>query len=126
MSAVGSERTKAEMARNSRRARRLRAFFAGKIVFRDGSYSFGCVVREFSDSGARIEVPVSRLIPRRFYLLTSKRQLGFDAEVVWRRGLLVGLKFHSTLDLAVSTDPKLRFLRNLSAELCLRSSAESA
>jgi hypothetical protein len=118
MSFAGSENSNAEA--DARRSRRQRTFFAGKVVVRDGSSSFGCVVRELTDAGARIEVPAARLLPKRFFLLTSKRQVAFDAEVAWRKDILVGLKFHSSVDLVSSLDPKLRYLKSLSAELCPR------
>lgn len=102
----------------ARESRRPHTFFAGKLVFRDGSQSFACVIRELSDHGARIELPASRLIPRRLFLLSSKKPVAYDAEVVWRIESLAGLKLHSSEDLTMCSNPALQFLKPLSAGLC--------
>lgn len=105
---------------DSREVLRPRTFFGGRLVFRDGSFSFACVIRELSETGARIELPASRLVPQRLYLLSSKKQIAYDAEIIWRKGTAAGLKFHATVDLTKSADPQFQFLRRLSAELCAR------
>jgi hypothetical protein len=107
-----------DLDHEARGSRRPRTFFAGMIAFGDGSRAFACVIRELSESGARVEVPASRLIPTRMFLLSSKRPVAFDTEVVWRTKNLTGLKIHRTLDLAECSDPQLQFLKPLSARLC--------
>jgi PilZ domain len=109
-----------EVDQQARKVPRPRTFFGGRLVFRDGSCSFACVIRELSEAGAKIELPASRLMPQRLFLLTSKKQVAYDAELIWRRSTSAGLKFHATMDLAGCTDPQLLFLRRLSAELCAR------
>ena len=93
---------------------RLKTFVSGKIVFRDGSCSFGCVVRDISERGARVALTPGHPVPKRFYFLTSKHEWAFDAEVIWQRNMLLGLKFHHKLDLS---EPQLLFLKRLSNEL---------
>ena len=73
-----------------------------------------CVVRDMSDDGARVTLAPDQLVPARFYLITSKRNAAFDAEMLWRRGEFLGVKFHGTLDLS---DPQLRFVKALADEL---------
>lgn len=97
-----------------RRARRSRTLLGGKVVFRDGSYSLGCMVRDMSDDGARLAVAPDQLVPARFYLITSRRNAAFDAELLWRRGALLGAKFHGGLDLS---DSRLHFVKALADEL---------
>lgn len=109
---------KPELNYEARDSRRLHTFFAGKVVLRDGSHFFACVIRELSETGARIELPASRLIPKRLYLLSSKKLVAYDTELVWRMGNRAGLKIHSTIDLSGGTDPQLEFLKQLSAGLC--------
>jgi hypothetical protein len=111
---------KTELDQEPRKLPRPRTFFGGRLVFREGSYSFACVIRELGEAGAKIELPASRLMPQRLFLLTSKKQVAYDAEVIWRRGTSAGLKFHAIMDLATCTDPRLLYLRRLSAELCAR------
>jgi hypothetical protein len=117
--------SKPAISAEARRSRRIRTFVGGKIVFRDGSVSFSCVVRDCSEHGAKIAIDASQPIPKRFYLITTKHRLAYDAEVVWRVGGSAGVKFHQVLDLVSITDPERRFLRLLSAELCARAGTEA-
>ncbi len=100
-----------------RRARRMRTYVAGKIVFRDASCSVNCVVRDVSDTGARIAVAADRLLPERCYFVASKRESVFDAEIVWQRGDQRGLRLLPVLDLS---EPRLQFLKNIADELRAR------
>lgn len=111
---------KPDIDQEARKTARPRTFFGGRLIFRDGSFSFACVIRELSDVGAKIELPASRLIPQRLYMITSRKLVAYDAEVAWRKGTSAGLKIHATIDLANCTDPQLIFLRRLAAELCAR------
>lgn len=101
-----------------RRATRVRTFLGGRIVFHDGAYSYNCVVRDMSEGGARVAIPEARLIPRRVFFLTSKEEVAYDSELVWRTQSMAGLKFRQTIQLATCTDPNLRYLKRVAAELC--------
>lgn len=102
------------VAQESRRAPRARTFLGGKIVFRDGSFSFNCTVRDISDGGARIQIAPEQLVPKWFYLLTSRDDYALEAQVEWQRGVLLGLRVLKKFNLS---DSGLVFLKNLSAEL---------
>ena len=91
---------------------------SGKIVFHDGACSYNCVVRDMSEGGASVEIPEARLIPRRFFFLTSKEEVAYDSELVWRTPMMVGLKFRHAIELATCKDPGLRYLRQVAMELC--------
>ena len=104
----------------ARRALRARTFYGGRIVYRDGAYSVDCIVRDFSGDGACIELPAARLVAKRFYLLTLKQEIAYDAEVVWRHSELIGLKFIGTIDLARSKVKELGFLKRFWLELVPR------
>lgn len=101
-----------------RRSERVRTFLGGRIVFHDGAYSYECIVRDMSEGGARVDIPAARLIPRRFYFLTSKEEVAYESELVWRTRLMAGIKFCDSIQLATCKDPKLRYLRHIAAELC--------
>jgi len=105
---------------DARRRLRSRRLLAGKIVSRDGGFSCECLVREISETGARIETPSEVLFPLRFYLIGAKLPEAYDSEVVWTRGNKTGLKFHRALDLSAEATPL--FLRRLHCELRPRSS----
>ena len=98
----------------SRHEPRPRTLLGGKIVFRDGSCSFGCIVRDISQGGARVQIAPEQLVPKRFYLLTANRDSAFEAEVVWQRGKLLGLKI---LKKFKPSESNALFLKRLSAEL---------
>lgn len=119
MSAAGRPKTKAPED-DLRRSERVRTFLAGRIVFHDGAYSYGCVVRDMSEGGARVEIPSARMLPRRFYFLTSREEVAYDAELVWRTRVMAGIKFRETLELRNCKDAKLRYLKQIVAELCVR------
>jgi hypothetical protein len=117
MSAVGRPASK-PADQDLRRSARVRTFVGGKIVFHDGAFSYNCIVRDLSDSGARVEILAARLIPRRFFFLTSRQEVAYDAELVWRTQKLAGVKFRQQIDLSTCADPKLRYLKRVAAELC--------
>lgn len=119
MSAAGRPRAKAPED-DLRRGERVRTFLAGRLVFNEGAYSYGCVVRDMSEGGARVEIPSARMLPRRFYFLTSKGEFAYDSELVWRTRLMAGIKFRECVDLGACDDPKLRYLKQIATELCPR------
>ena len=117
MSAAGRLSTKVP-AEDLRRSVRVRTFLAGRVVFHEGAYSYDCIVRDMSEGGARIEIPEARMMPRRFYFLTSKEELAYDCELVWRTRMMAGIKFREAIQLSTCNDPKLRYLKAIAAELC--------
>ena len=117
MSAAGRPASK-PADQDLRRAARTRTLVGGRIVFHDGAYSYNCVVRDLSESGARVEIPAARLIPRRFYFLTSRQEVAYDAELVWRTQKMAGVKFRQCIDLSTCADRKLGYLKRIAAELC--------
>lgn len=117
MSAAGRPASK-PADEDLRRATRVRTLLGGRIVFHDGAYSYNCVVRDVSENGARVEIPAARLIPRRFFFLTSREAVAYDADLVWRTQRMAGVKFRQRIDLSTCADPKLRYLKLAAAEIC--------
>ena len=103
-----------------RRSARVRTFVGAKIVFHEGAYTYDCTVRDMSEGGARIEIPEARMFPRRFFLLTSKEEIAYDCELVWRTRMMAGIKFREIIRLATCDDPNIRYLKQIAAELCPR------
>jgi hypothetical protein len=62
----------------------------------------GCVVSDVSDSGARVDVQDSKILPDHFVLLlTSSGAARRYCRVMWRKPTQVGVKFdHSLADAA--------------------------
>jgi hypothetical protein len=72
-----------------RRAPRRRVLKAGTIEF--GRIAFSCIVRDRSDTGAKLDVPSPIGIPERFVLLGDGLRL--PCHVVWRKQNRIGIAF---------------------------------
>lgn len=103
-----------------RRVSRQRVLLSGRIVYNDGAGSYNCAIRDLSSSGARLGIRGATVLPKYFYLLDLRNGTAHESEVVWRNATQTGVRFHGALALADLTDPKLRYLRNLYVEACLR------
>jgi hypothetical protein len=82
----------ADMALLARSIPRTRAFKGAKIVFREHSATLDCVVRDLSESGARLAFPSSLGIPETFDLAIpgmSPRR----CRLVWRKASQIGVMF---------------------------------
>ncbi len=79
-----------EEARQSERKRVLKG---GKIAFAARCASLPCVVRDISDTGARLQVKDHSSVPETFELLIELDGFEADVEVVWRRTGEVGVVF---------------------------------
>ena len=94
----------------TRAAVRHRSYFHGKIVSRDGSFSMDCVIRNLSNTGARIQVHNDELFPVRFFLLCTSVKRTFEAEVAWRRGSFAGVAFRAIHDMTAVLPHQLRIV----------------
>ena len=66
---------------------------AGIVSYNGGNITFPCVVRDISDTGARIRTDEDRHPPDTFQLLIELDGVVADCEVVWRNGNQVGVRF---------------------------------
>jgi PilZ domain len=76
-----------------RRKQRQRVLKSGKIVYGGGSIVIDCTIRNLSDTGARLQVPTSVAIPDRFEFTEASSGKIRPANVVWRKGDLIGIRF---------------------------------
>jgi hypothetical protein len=88
--------------------------WSGKIVYSGGEYTFGCTIRDFSDSGARIVLRGAPIIPREFYLLNLTTRTCHEASVAWNDGRQLGLKLARSFPIDSIVDPALAFLKKYS------------
>jgi hypothetical protein len=100
-----------------RQAERRRALLGGMIVSSDGRQSLGCTVRDISESGARILLPHTAMVPGRLFLLTSRQPTAWDARIVWRNATQAGLAFAGEHTLSPDMGGGLQFLWRLYLEL---------
>ncbi len=85
--------TPAEMGKGQRRAPRQRALVGAKIIFNGGACSLDVVIRDFSESGARLSASEAVTVPQEFDLFVPKKNATFRARIVWRRSDVMGVTF---------------------------------
>jgi hypothetical protein len=76
-----------------RRAPRMRAFKAAKIVNQDRTATIDCTVRNLSTRGACLEVLSSIEVPNAFELILETTRSKYPCRVVWRQPTRVGVEF---------------------------------
>ncbi len=79
---------------DERSATRWPTCLKGQVRARDGRV-LDCLVRDFSESGARIELGSSAMLPHSFELFFPLRQATFQAHVRWRSDSEIGLTFET-------------------------------
>lgn len=77
---------------------RRRTFKGAIASYNDRSISMDVVVRDYSDSGVRLKLKDSNLLPNHFTLFIELDGILVDCEVVWRDGLELGAKFVSKIE----------------------------
>lgn len=78
-----------------RAAMRQRVLKAGKILPPGNMSIVDCVIRDMSLTGARLAAGDQVAIPNEFRLVVLQDDTIRCAEVVWRRGDLIGVRFTS-------------------------------
>ena len=69
-----------------RRSARQRTIMRVCVYYDKRSVSADCVVRDWSDGGARLELSENVVIPDSIELCIPKKEVTFHARVLWRRG----------------------------------------
>lgn len=70
---------------------------AGVIAYSGGYVTLHCVVRDFSETGARLAVEGSVEAPDTFALQIEIDGVEVDCRVVWRRGKEIGASFEGPI-----------------------------
>jgi len=76
-----------------RGSRRQKSFLRGFVYFDKGRGVMSCLVRDFSDQGARIILSETIVLPDSVKLHIPQRDETHEAHVQWRRGDEIGLAF---------------------------------
>jgi hypothetical protein len=74
-----------------RRKPRRRLLEIGLIRF--GEHSAACVLRNFSEIGAALDVGVKDFIPDQFTLIVVPKEKIISCNVIWRKGARIGVSF---------------------------------
>lgn len=106
-------------AAQRRRTSRQRCLFACRIVFGPEAFTLDGMIRDVSDTGARIRLSAPIPLPRSFRVIL-RDGVCQEAETVWRRGQELGVRFMAPVDLQDPTDASVRLLRRLWAEMAGR------
>lgn len=75
------------------RARRMRVFKGAHAAFNQEHSAVPCIVRDLSDSGAKIEFSLGWIVPSHFTLFVELDGFKVECEKVWHRGDLYGVRF---------------------------------
>lgn len=76
-----------------RHSERHRSLKAGRIVFGNLSISFDVIIRNMSDTGARLQVDSNANVPGEFYFIITADHLVARANVVWRTPREIGIQY---------------------------------
>ena len=107
---------------------RKRVLKGAVISYSHGNMSLPCVVRDISDTGARIQLHPDQRIPDRFKLVVELDGMEVDGMVVWRNGEQAAVNFESqprfispkrlqiVSNFAEEAEPKTKLLNNAHQE----------
>jgi hypothetical protein len=76
-----------------RQTLRSRVIYGGVIAFNERRSTIECIVRNFTEDGAKIEFENPALLPDEVDLLIAKKSRAFRAKMVWRQATTAGLAF---------------------------------
>lgn len=97
MTAARSIPVATDLDGNQRVAERRRILKSGQICFNGRHCSIPCVVRDLTETGAKLTVDGSVSAPDTFELLIELDGTWVDCEVAWRRGSNIGVRFVSAI-----------------------------
>jgi len=78
-----------------RNTTRKRSFLKGTVYFNNRHSSIDCVVRDYSEGGARLEFATVVTLPDSIELYISARDQTLQAHVRWRKDTEVGVGFNA-------------------------------
>jgi hypothetical protein len=104
-----------------RRARRTKSFLRGFVYVSRQQGALACLIRDMSDTGARIVFSDTVTLPNTFDLYIPQRDQTLRAKVRWRHGDEVGLAFavptQHPADAAMSETEVVQRVAMLEAEI---------
>jgi hypothetical protein len=86
-----------------RTSRRQKSFLRGCIYFNQRRSTMDCLIRDFSDEGARIIISDTVNVPDVVELHIPHKEQTLRAHVKWRHGDELGLAFNETVSRAAVT-----------------------
>jgi hypothetical protein len=86
-------KSRAIIAFDRRKVRRQRVLKEARIILSNGRSTMSCVIRDLSQSGARLQAPFTPEVPEKFMLLITGESTMVPARRVWWAGNQMGVKF---------------------------------
>ncbi|RVU21822.1 PilZ domain-containing protein [Methylobacterium oryzihabitans] len=90
---------------------RQRTFLKGRINFNNGNASIDCVVRDMSESGARLALSHTLTLPETFDLTILGKNQTRRVKLCWRQNDSVGITFLDAAEAAPAPPPTLAALQ---------------
>jgi hypothetical protein len=88
-----------------RQSTRARVIYGAVIAYNGRQSTVDCVVRNFSEDGAKVEFDNSAQLPDAVDLLITKKNRAFIAKITWRHANEAGLAFRpAERDAPISLD----------------------
>ena len=72
---------------------RIRSLLRARAIFNNGGSTIDCVIKNFSDDGARLEIGDVVALPAEFDLSVPHKGRTFRANIIWRDANSVGVEF---------------------------------
>ncbi len=91
---------------------RDKVLFGGVARINDSGSTMDCVVRNFSDRGACVELKSSAKLPDQMRVTIARKGRSFLATMIWRQANRVGLAFKSMVTDAPADDLDARLRRS--------------
>lgn len=84
-----------------RRHFRGRVYYGARIAFNNRNSTMDCLIRNFSERGARVELDNACMISDEVDLTVERKGLAFRARMIWRRDGEAGFAFRRAKHVAV-------------------------
>jgi hypothetical protein len=94
--------TKGKAAKERRSALRQRSFLQGRIYYNSRRSSVDCLVRDISDTGAKLKFSESITVPEAMELYIPNKDEFRRARVQWRVGNDMGIAFGDDVETAAA------------------------
>ena len=101
-----------------RQSPRARVMYGGVIAYSKDQATMDCVIRNFSEDGAKVEFDNTALLPDVIDLVIAKKNRAFRAKITWRQATEAGLTFDPVERNAPIPLDWARRLRVCEAERC--------
>jgi len=95
-----------------RQSVRDKVLYGGVAEAEEGGQTLDCVVRNFSERGACVELDSSRRLPEQIKLTIARKGRSFLAEIIWRQAGRLGLAFRTMITDSTESDLDARLRRS--------------